>query len=390
MSWVYHYLDKLSKKENPEKDPRYITQKKQMYTYLDLYLGPEYLAHFKYSSIFNVMYVTCLFGVGMPILFPIASLTFGIFWLHERYHVAYTYRKPPDLDFTLTENAINILKGLPLILVMNGYWMLSNLQIFSNSINLRMLESETMPNYHTFSTLKYINQATPVLLIAVFIILIFLTFMVCPSLMHKLGFSIGKVNLVVDEELPPFAMALKDKERFFAGREFRYFERNYMLKQASDEKVRNLFRSSKTPARPIQGSPWYNIMSNFTYQSDFAYVSPGTVTNNAERNQYIFDDDSDCDNNYEQSDMVKIVLNYGFLPEVMHGKLDFQQNLHDQIKNMGKMAGLSLLHLNKSMLHCDEFKRKPKTHDVNDEHPETSEEEKNDTGTQSYQSSTPM
>lgn len=56
-----------------------------------MYSGPDYIVHFKYSSLFNSVYVTCLYGVGLPVLWPIAALTIGIFYLHERYHVAYTY-----------------------------------------------------------------------------------------------------------------------------------------------------------------------------------------------------------------------------------------------------------------------------------------------------------
>ena len=48
--------------------------------------------------------------------------------------------------------------------------------------------------------------------------------------MEKWGFTIEKVDLVVDEELPPFAKALKDKERHWIGREFRYFANQYSLR----------------------------------------------------------------------------------------------------------------------------------------------------------------
>lgn len=56
-----------------------------------MYSGPEYIVHFKYSSVFNVTFVTMMYGVGLPILYPIAVLTYLIFWVHEKYHMAYTY-----------------------------------------------------------------------------------------------------------------------------------------------------------------------------------------------------------------------------------------------------------------------------------------------------------
>ena len=52
---------------------------------MDLYAGPDYIIHFKYSGILNVTYVTMFYGMGMPLLFPIAVLSYFIFWLVERY-----------------------------------------------------------------------------------------------------------------------------------------------------------------------------------------------------------------------------------------------------------------------------------------------------------------
>ena len=56
-------------------DP-YITKKTSMFMYKDLYSGAEYVIHFKYSGILNIMYITMMYGLGMPILFPIAVLNF--------------------------------------------------------------------------------------------------------------------------------------------------------------------------------------------------------------------------------------------------------------------------------------------------------------------------
>ena len=33
----------------------------------------------------NVTFVTMMYGVGMPILFPIAAISYFMFWLVERY-----------------------------------------------------------------------------------------------------------------------------------------------------------------------------------------------------------------------------------------------------------------------------------------------------------------
>tara|TARA_B110000285_G_C15132589_1_gene624664 strand:- start:1010 stop:1168 length:159 start_codon:yes stop_codon:yes gene_type:complete len=51
---------------------------KSMGSYKELWSGGEYLMHIKSSEILLVVFVTCLYGVGMPLLFPVAALNFGI------------------------------------------------------------------------------------------------------------------------------------------------------------------------------------------------------------------------------------------------------------------------------------------------------------------------
>lgn len=54
----------------------YKTKKTSMAAYKDLFSGKDYVIHFKYSGILNIVYITMLYGVGMPILFPIAAFNF--------------------------------------------------------------------------------------------------------------------------------------------------------------------------------------------------------------------------------------------------------------------------------------------------------------------------
>lgn len=116
-------------------DRMYATRSKQIYEFVDLYSGPDYIVHFKYSGILNVTFVTMFYGLGLPILFPIAMLSYLIFWMTERYQIAYSYQLPPAMDDKMTINAINVLSYAPVLFLFNGYWMLSNRQIFENIIN---------------------------------------------------------------------------------------------------------------------------------------------------------------------------------------------------------------------------------------------------------------
>jgi len=60
-----------------------------MAAYRALYSGKDYLIHFRYSSMLNVAFVTMLYGLGIPILFPIAILRLFNQYVCERLVVAY-------------------------------------------------------------------------------------------------------------------------------------------------------------------------------------------------------------------------------------------------------------------------------------------------------------
>ena len=60
------------------------TKKKSIFHYVMLYSGPQYLLHYKYSFIMNIVFITFMFGAGMPILFPIALCSFTVFYIMER------------------------------------------------------------------------------------------------------------------------------------------------------------------------------------------------------------------------------------------------------------------------------------------------------------------
>ncbi len=77
---------------------KYVTKKKTIQQYVNLYAGPVYLMHFKYSSIMNVTFITFMYGLLIPMLFPIALLSFLILYTVEKLTLTYFYRKPPMYD----------------------------------------------------------------------------------------------------------------------------------------------------------------------------------------------------------------------------------------------------------------------------------------------------
>jgi hypothetical protein len=57
---------------------RYVTKMKSMGKYKEVWSGGEFLMHIKQGEILLVVFVTCMYGVGMPLMFPIAAFNFGI------------------------------------------------------------------------------------------------------------------------------------------------------------------------------------------------------------------------------------------------------------------------------------------------------------------------
>ena len=84
------------------------------------------MIHFKYSGVLNVCFVSLMYGLGMPILFPIAAWTYFVLFSVERLLVAYFYQLPPTFDDKLTKNSLKILRWGAVLHLFFGYWMLSN------------------------------------------------------------------------------------------------------------------------------------------------------------------------------------------------------------------------------------------------------------------------
>lgn len=108
------------------------TKKTTFLDFVNLYSGPEANLHLKYASVMNQVLISFLYGAGQPILLPIAL--FGIFnmYICEKIQIAYFYKKPPMFGNYINERALDILQYAPLLMLLFGYWMLGNRQIFYN------------------------------------------------------------------------------------------------------------------------------------------------------------------------------------------------------------------------------------------------------------------
>lgn len=111
------------------------TKKITIQQYVEIYSGPTFFIHYKYSSILNITFVTMMYGLGLPVLFPIAAISFLGLYLVEKTMIYYAYRQPPMYDEKLNNNVLTILTYAPLLFLSFGYWMLSSKQLLTNDVN---------------------------------------------------------------------------------------------------------------------------------------------------------------------------------------------------------------------------------------------------------------
>jgi hypothetical protein len=105
------------------------TNTKTIQEYINLYAGPVYFLHYKYSSILNIVFITMMYGAAMPILFPIAFVSLSSLFMLEKFMLYYVYQAPPAYDERLNNAVLDILSYAPLLLLSFGYWILSNKQL---------------------------------------------------------------------------------------------------------------------------------------------------------------------------------------------------------------------------------------------------------------------
>ena len=67
-----------------------------------------------------------MYGMLLPILFPIALFAFVNLYVNERLLLAYYYQQPPIYDDELIRSSITIMKGAPVLMFLMGYWALGN------------------------------------------------------------------------------------------------------------------------------------------------------------------------------------------------------------------------------------------------------------------------
>lgn len=159
----------------------------------------------------NIVWVTMFYGVGLPILFPLAAFNFFNQFICERITVAFMVRIPPALNDMLTNNLISKCKYAPLLMMINGYWMLSNQEAFKNKYEyIDTVINPNMKSQHLISfDVRESTWAFPMLLLALCSIFILIAQKLFDETLRNMGYGMQKKDIEVDEDLPNFFDAIR-------------------------------------------------------------------------------------------------------------------------------------------------------------------------------------
>jgi len=245
------------------------TKKTSLQQYIDVYSGPVYLVHFKYSSIMNVTFITFMYGLAMPILFPIAFFSFMVIYLAEKACIYYSYRQPPMYDNKLNDSVLLKLTYSPLFMLGFGFWMLTNPEMFSNEVVWKQRYNDD-PTEHVWTDVFFGNmlaknpQALPIFIAFWFflITIFFRNFLYSAITKCFPSMKIGAFH--IEEDLPNYFAAVDDHDRNWSIKEEENSRNNLRMTIMMDETLEKL-KTTEPSRKCLQGVHCYDILANLSY-----------------------------------------------------------------------------------------------------------------------------
>jgi hypothetical protein len=202
----------------------------------------------------------------------------------------------------------------------NGYWMLSNRQIFQNTWSFINNTNEYMKSDHFFYF--GVNWAAPILLMSVAATFLILIQIIFKNYLMKWGFALQSKEIEVDEDLPNFFKTVKLAQADELISEEQNMQQKFGFSFNDGDTIQTL-DATAVPKKAIQGTPWYQILSNPKYSGLFYYI--GAYVN--ERYKLIEDGSPDeldergetkeaqKKTREEQSDLIMFLLNLAYMPD---------------------------------------------------------------------------
>ena len=145
--------------------------------YVNLYGGPVYSIFYKYPPVILQIFVSFLYGMFLPILFPIALMGLINLYFVESLSMAYYYREPPMYDKDISQSVLEILKFAPILMFTLGYWAMGNRQIFYGDADTIDFKNQVPNPGHPLFSFKEIGKIDHThMILCLLICLLILTF----------------------------------------------------------------------------------------------------------------------------------------------------------------------------------------------------------------------
>jgi len=262
--------------------------------YVSTYQGPLYFMHYKYSSILTIAYITMMYGFGMPVLFPIAMLSFLILYLVEKLMLFYGYVMPPMYDERLSNDVLQKLQFAPLLYLIFGYWMASNQQLLSND-HLTPVDS-SLSTYVSGHSFLSVFQGTgwegikwPLLMGFIILNIVWYFGEKIANQLYECFPNLKIGDVEINEDIDNYWTTLDENDRKWSIAEEKNAREALKTKILTDDQYHNLTSSTMTTGKTLQGTHSYDILANPLYLDDFQYVTAAEE----DRADMIIDDDLD-------------------------------------------------------------------------------------------------
>lgn len=104
------------------KKSRNMTTCHTAYEYAELNSGTEHLLFEKYPRLMNMVCLAIMYGMSLPILFPIVFVALIISYIVDKLAVVYYHRKPPLYDDALNRDSVSFMKWSALLYAGLAFW----------------------------------------------------------------------------------------------------------------------------------------------------------------------------------------------------------------------------------------------------------------------------
>ena len=310
---------------------------KSIQQFIDLYWGGEYEIHYIYARILNIVFVTFMYGLALPILFPTALVSMIVLYYVQKLSIIYYCKEPPSYNEKLNKTAIKIMVWAPMFMYLFGYWMMSNRQIFTNHV---VLNDQANPSYEkTDHTLFKDMSEGPAINLFVMICLFplwFIGYYVISKLAPR--FKIFKrLVLSPKETLPNYFDALNEKTQgIFINEEVNVMRMQFGIKTVLDSTLAGIL-GAKQSHRKISGVGYYDMLADIRYQEKF---------------QYFILHEETLSSSKKDSHFVRHILNLAFQPknaiESIHRSQLNEYNVDDSLSGMEEI--IQPVEMQKNML----------------------------------------